>query len=159
MTEPLNPTVTGGGVTLVVPQDWEQVDLPGTQLAIAGPPFVLDADGTTFRPSMNVLVADAAPEADIRMLGTEAVAAAHVVAEGVHVLAYDMWASPDEKRGRRLQFTYQQGDVPLYVVQWIVLRDAVVTTLTATYPVAQLLRVHQLCEDVASLALGPRPAR
>ena len=103
------PTASADGVTIPLPEGWEVVDLPGAQLAIAGPAGIASAAGTQFRPSVNVVVAPAAPDADIRTLATEAVAAAHVVAPGTHVLSYDLWPLGDDVYGRRLQFAYQAG--------------------------------------------------
>ena len=147
------PTASADGVTIPLPEGWEVVDLPGAQLAIAGPAGMATADGTQFRPSVNVVVAPAAPDADIRTLGTEAVAAAHVVAPGTHVLSYDLWPLGEDVYGRRLQFAYQEGDVPLCISQWIGLRDGAVTTVTATSAITQLRRTYAAFEVIATAAL------
>jgi hypothetical protein len=157
MSEPT--TVSADGVTLQVPEGWEQVEAPGATLAVAGPVGIAVAEGTGFRPSLTAIVVEASPDADIRLLGTEAVAAARVVADDVHVLAYDVWPLPDGSRGRRLEFTFQHGEVPLCVRQWIALRDGRVVTLTGTTDVAHLLQHGPQLEDLATAALATQETR
>lgn len=147
------------GVVLPVPDGWEVVDQPGLSLTIAGPAGTAVADGTTFRPSLSAIVVDAADGADIRLLGTEAVAAAMSVADDVHVVAYDLWPLPDGTTGRRLEFTYQAGPVPLCVRQWVALRGGEVVTLTATCDVAHLTHVGPVLEHLAGTALATQETR
>jgi len=147
-------TVSTDGVTLEVPVGWERLEVPGIPLTVAGPVGTAVADGTTFRPSINAVVVDADPAADIRILGTAAVAAARLIDDEVHVLAYDLWPLPDGTAGRRLEFAYQQGVVPLCVRQWIALRDGRAITLTATCAVAQLRPYGPELERLATRALA-----
>ena len=134
------------GVALDLPPGWERVEVPGIPLAVAGPPTQALADGTPFRPNVTVLVVPAAEDADVRTLGTEAIAAA-TVQEDAHVLAYDLWLRPGGV-GRRLEVaasalvpaaTEDVRSVPVDVTQWVALEDGMVTTVTATCGVAQLL--------------------
>ncbi|MDT0164109.1 hypothetical protein Q9R32_00895 [Actinotalea sp. AC32] len=125
------------GLALGLPPGWERVEAPGFPVAIAGPAGQAAADGTTFRPNVTVTVAPADDAADIRTLGTEALAAAAVVGDGAHLLAYDLWAVGDAE-GRRLVAVHQQGPLPLAVTQVVVLAHGAVTTATATCGVAQL---------------------
>ena len=157
MTEPTS--VSDGGVTLQVPDGWERVEAPGLTLAVAGPVGTAVAEGTTFRPSISAIVVDAAPDADIRLLGTEAVTAARAVADDAHVLAYDVWPLPDGSAGRRLEFAYQSGEVPLCVRQWVALRDGRAITLTATCDVAHLLQHGPQLEYLATAALATQETR
>lgn len=140
----------GSGVGLYLPPAWERVELAGVQLAVAGPVSRAAADGTTFRPSVIVSSVPVTPDADIRTLGTEAAAAATVAADGVYLLAYDLWSGPAGVTGRRLEFAYQQGSVPLCVTQWILLDDATAITVTATCGVAQFLSTRPLIDHALS---------
>ena len=108
-------TISADGVTLEVPEGWEQVDQPGLTLAVAGPAGTAVAEGAQFRPSLTAIVVEAAADADIRILGTEAIAAATLVSDDAHVLAYDVWPMPDGTAGRRLELAFQSGEVPLCV--------------------------------------------
>lgn len=126
------------GTALNLPPGWERVDLPGTQLAIAGPASQAAADGTEFRPNVTVIVAPADPDADVAVLGTQALAGATVVAEDVQVVAYDLALRADGDPGRRLEFAYQAGSVPLAVTQWVYVHAGTVSTVTATCAVALL---------------------
>jgi len=157
MSEPT--TVSAEGVSLQVPDGWERVEAPGLAVGIAGPVGTATADGTQFRPSLTAIVVDAAPDADIRLLGTEAVAAARLVSPDVHVLAYDVWPLPDGTAGRRLEITLEQGGIPLCVRQWIALRDGRVITLTGTCDVAHLLAGGPIIERLATQALAAQETR
>lgn len=145
--EPAVVVDESSGVGLPLPAGWERVDVPGLPLAIAGPPTPATADGTPFRPSVNVLVAPVADGADVRALGTEALAAA-TLDEGAHVVGYDMWPMPDGTSGRRLDVATSHGSVPVMVRQWVILSGDDVVTVTGTLPVADLLRTNQVVEDV-----------
>lgn len=153
----------GTGVALNLPPGWERVDSPVAQLAVAGPATQAAADGTVFRPNVGVLVADVADEVDVRTLGTAAVAAAMATVEGVHVLSYDLWLGPEVDgapvEGRRLEFAYQQGAVPLGAVQWVVLAAGSVTTVTATCGVAQLTVVRPAVDHALAGLRLPGGAR
>lgn len=152
-------TISADGVTLEVPEGWEQVDQPGLTLAVAGPAGTAVAEGAQFRPSLTAIVVEAAADADIRILGTEAIAAATLVSDDAHVLAYDVWPMPDGTAGRRLELAFQSGEVPLCVRQWIALRDGNVITLTATCDVAHLLQVGPQLEALATQALATQETR
>ena len=127
--------VAGGGVEVTLPPGWERLTDPDLAVVVAAPARQAAVDGAMFRSSLNAVVAPVVAGTDIRSLGTEAIAAAHVVADEVHVLAYDVWAPYGADRGRRLEFTYRAGPFDLGVIQWIALGDGVVTTLTATYSI------------------------
>ena len=148
------PRVSAGGVELTLPPGWERLEKPEYTLVVAGPERVATATGDVFRASLNAIVVPVAADADIRTLGTEAIAAAHVIGDGAHVLAYDVWSRPHGVPGRRLELTYRQGPFALGVVQWIALGDGLATTLTATYTVGRPAD-RALAEALADSALLP----
>jgi|GEM_PF-1606717 len=148
--------IEAAGVSVELGDGWERVDLPGAVLALAGPDTASAADGTTFRPSFTVIVADAAPDADVRTLGSEAVVAAGLVSDDAHVVAYDVWPLPDGALGRRLVVAATYGAVPVCVTQWVGLRTdpSTVTTVTATVPVSRYTGLEGVLEDLAGQVLA-----
>jgi hypothetical protein len=153
-------TVMVGGRPVTLADGWQRLDIPGAEVALAGPATTAAADGSMFRPSFTVIVAAAAPDADVRTLATQAVAGVRAAIPTAHVLAYDVWPLPDGHpggHGRRLLLTFQQDAVPLVVRQWIAVADGVVTTVTATTSVTQHLGLERALDDLAAQALSAPP--
>jgi hypothetical protein len=130
------------GAALYLPPGWSRIDVDGFQLTVAAEDArQASAEGDTFRPNINVLVAAVDPAADVAVLGTAAVSAAMVTAEDVHVLAYEVWLLGDGTEGRRLMFAYRQGGSAVAVSQWVFASGGLSCTVTASCPVSALTAV------------------
>ena len=143
------------GVALYLPPGWQRIDAEGMHLAIAADDArQSSATGDTFRPNITVLVAPAAADVDVALLGTTAVSAAMVTFDDVHVLSYDIWPMPDGVEGRRLMFAYRQGASAIAVSQWVFGSGGLTCTVTASCPVSVLTPISQALDyAIAGLRL------
>jgi hypothetical protein len=139
------------GVELRVPPGWERREQAPFSLVLAP-----GGDITGYCPSVNVLVSELAPEADIRALGTEAIAGIMGTVERARVLGYDMYLMPDGVAGRQLIFAYPDGDLTVSVCQWIFAVDGYCSTITATCAVPDLPRLEQVFQYVIDGLRLPR---
>ena len=114
--------------------EWSQVEAPeGVEVAVALTSWRPSGAVVDYRPNVNLVagpVTDDVP--DVLALGTEAVAAATVTAEEVHVISYGRWESPGGPPGRRLTFAYRHGEAGIYVSQWMFALDGVLSTVTGS---------------------------
>jgi hypothetical protein len=122
------------GAALPLLDGWEQVPAPlGAAIAVAltgwhPAPGIADC-----RPNVVLTTQRSDDTPDLLRFGTEAIAQALAIADGARVLAYDVWATAgDRPEGRHLCFAYQQGDLGIYVSQFVFVADGVLTAVTGT---------------------------
>jgi hypothetical protein len=122
------------GAALPLPDGWEQVPAPlGATVAVALTKWRPAPGIADCRPNLVLTTQRADADPDLLRLGTEAIAQALVGADDAHVLAYDIWAAVDDRpEGRHLCFAYRQGDLGIYVSQFVFVVDGALVAVTGT---------------------------
>ena len=122
------------GAALPLPDGWEQVPAPlGATIAVALARWSPAPGIADCRPNLILTTQRAEADSDLLRLGTEAIEQALVGADDAHVLAYDVWAAVDDRPvGRHLCFAYRQGDLGIYVSQFVFVVDGALVAVTGT---------------------------
>lgn len=120
------------GAALQPSAEWSQVEAPPGVLAIAVTSWQ-DVRVADVRPNVTLVCEPAPPDVeDVRTMGTLAVARAMCSFHDAHVIAYDVWAPEDGPGGRSLAFTYRDGEIGVFVGQWLFHHRGILTTVTGT---------------------------
>lgn len=122
------------GAALPLPDGWARVAAPlGATVAIALTAWHPAPGIADCLPNIVLTTQPAGPNPDLLRLGTEAITQALLSADNAHVLAYDVWAASDDRpEGRHLCFAYQQGDLGIYVSQFVFVAGGALTAVTGT---------------------------
>lgn len=139
-----HPLIQLQHLSLRVPAEWERLDVPGTEMVIAGPEAA--AEQQQFRPNLVVLAEPT--EASIQQLSTRSMASAMGDATSAYIVACDLWTG--DCPARRLEFTHRVDSMLVDVIKHIFVVSGRAVELTFSCLVGQRSAYAQLADYIAS---------
>ncbi|WP_026817945.1 hypothetical protein [Arthrobacter castelli] len=139
-----HPLIQLQGLSLRAPGDWERLDVPGTELVIAGPE-ISDAP-QDFRPNLVVLTEPSS--ASIQQLSTRTMASAIADATSTYIASCNLWEAGYP--ARRIEFTHRVGPMLVDVVKHLFATPELAVELTFSCLVSERSAYAELANYIAS---------